>query len=768
MIKNLLRAFTYLLVVICLSEPASSQSAASFAADHPLKSMSRYLHNRVRPDVGGEGLWMPQVDKDLKGWLKPQPGFVGDVYYVHATNLKGLFGLKFFDGANLELKPEVASQDWYPTHTVTRYRAGGFEITETKLITDSEVVRSDLSVRNAGRQPSTLRVEVIDLLKGEPVNSGRIKRLVFSPTTHYFRDLKIQKYYRLRGRGISLHDDSTEEAKTFRLAPGQSDWFIITLAFANAIEDLDRISLESSSLIANGKESVARMLHVKKFDDWFRQNVPPLRTSDPALEKMYYYRWYLLKKSRVDTRKLVPNHPYPYPALYEGLIGTWFPKIIGFPLPMQILEARWLNDKRIAYDQARNALTREDFFNYLNWTPYAFWQLHLVAPDREFLKRALPAAENFIKLEEVKDEDRDFLPSVFGSWITGMEYQPSFFYFTKERWDHTTSEEFRPELDALSRDPGVYRQFTAIERVDEASYYFLNHVGVAKIARALGEESTARKYESRAAAIKNAVDQKMWDGQTGFFYDLNPASDEKALGAKSIVGFWPYLFGEMQGTERLALFDHLLDPGEFWTKYPVASASKDCPAFDSQGNWIAGPKASPEKPDFYVCSWNGPTWIFSEALAAESLGQAVRISRSPRLKTAFNDLMRVYTRLQFVNQDLSLPCTVEHYNSETGRPVRFLADYFHSFYNDLVIRYFAGVVPREDGMIEVDPLIEGVDDFEIRNVVYQNHSLSVRISKRRGYSVSLDGKLVFSSARPQRVVIDPLGKSQTRKPADQR
>src|SRR5215208_6097113 len=104
--------------------------------------------------------------------------------------------------------------------------------------------------------------------------------------------------------------------------------------------------------------------------------------------------------------------------MYEGVAGRWFTKVIGLPLPLQIMEARWLNDKTLATGQARTALTKDDFFDYLNWTPFAIWQLNLVAADENLIKAALPRMKKFVAMEDAKDEDRDFLPTTWGSWIT--------------------------------------------------------------------------------------------------------------------------------------------------------------------------------------------------------------------------------------------------------------------------------------------------------------------------------------------------------------
>jgi hypothetical protein len=739
--------------------------AINALAQRPMDDIGRYLHNTVRPDVWSMGLWMPMVEKKLTGWMEPAPGFVGDVYYVHTTSFKGLYSYKFIDEGDTQLIPKVVSHDWYPTHTVTKYRAGSIIFTETKSIPVIEQAISDIRITSTSTGPQRISVIVEDLLPGTnrldtPFDNALVKSLNFSPTTYYFRDLKIGKHYSLRARLGSTWlkpEGGTTLKRDFVITPkSRGRRLTISLKLATDREKILRAlrSLDEFKILPGG-ENAAIARYRREFNERFKQLVPAFRSSDPYLEKMYYYRWYLVLKTSICARCIVPDHPYPYPALYEGLLGTWFPKVIGLPIPLQIIEARWLNDKSIAYNHARVALTKEDFFNYLNWTPYAFWQLHLVAPDQSFLKEALPKVKNFIRLEEVKDEDGDWLPSVFGSWITGMEYQPSFFQFTSPRWDHKTSEEFKPDLDALSRDPKVYHQFTPIERVDEATYYYLNNIAAQRISELSGEADSAAAYALRARQIKSAVDQKMWDDRTGFFYDLKPETDEKALEAKEIVGFWPYLFGEMQSGDKLSLFDHMINKSEFWTKYPIATASQDCPAFDPHGYWKVGPNASKEKPFFYEDSWNGPTWMFSQSLAAETLGQAARMSRSPLLKSRFNELMKTYTRLQFVNGDLSLPCTVEHYDSDTGKPIRFLADYFHSFYNDLVIRYLAGITPRQDDLIEIDPLLEGMDHFEINDVRYRGHQISVSFNRSTGFTVKIDSLPIIKSRKIQRVLYNP-------------
>jgi hypothetical protein len=761
--KNIQYVSTAWLVMILMS------SATSFAnptprTTSPIRDVNSFLRNSMRTDVGGEGLWLPQLDAKLTAWLAQKPGFVGQVYYVHKTALEGLFQYRFQSEHGGELTAVVADNHWTPAYSTTRYHLKDndgnsiAQLEETKLINDSEEAFSQITLVSSSARRQTFAIRIDDLVRGSDTDEpGRkplnvlARRVAFKPMTYYFVDLEITKDYVLCADGFSRGSDGSL-ARTVDLAAGAKIDFTTRIVFGNN-------SPECFSKLGVALKHDALRSRIAEFNRWFASNVPAFMCSDPAVVKMYYYRWYLIKKASINARRFIPHHPYPDRVMYEGQAGAWFTKVIGLPLPLQILEARWLRDPAIAAGQARTALTKDDFFDYLNWTPWAIWQLHLVRPNRDLIKDALPAMKRFVASEEAKDDDKDFLPTVWGSWITGMEYQPSFHYFTEPRWDHKRGDEFVTD-NQLTKDPSIYRKFLPLERVDEATYYYLNNLAVARASAALGESQVSSQYAARAESVRRSAVEKMWDPQTRFFYDLHPDTHEKARDAKVVDGFFPFLFGELARASELSLWDHLLDPKEFWTPWPVPTASRDCPAFDSHGLWKLGPNASPQDPYRYVDSWNGPTWIFSNALTAEALGSAARMSKDVRLIDAFNRLMKKYTEIQFLHGDHSLPCTVEHYDSLTGENIRLLADYFHSFYNDLVIRYLVGIVPRQDDLIEIDPLARDWRSFSIERVVYRGHSISVKLGK--SFVVVIDGKTVLTSRSLKRFVYNPSTRKRER------
>src|SRR5512144_2534615 len=108
-------------LLIPLLSRANPSAAAQSLTSKPTRDINAFLKNSVRSDIGGEGLWLPQLDDKLTAWLAQKPGFVGQVYYVHKTPFFGLFEYRFKSKRGSELSPRVASNEWTPAYCTTRY-----------------------------------------------------------------------------------------------------------------------------------------------------------------------------------------------------------------------------------------------------------------------------------------------------------------------------------------------------------------------------------------------------------------------------------------------------------------------------------------------------------------------------------------------------------------------------------------------------------------------------------------------------------------------
>jgi hypothetical protein len=138
---------------------------------------------------------------------------------------------------------------------------------------------------------------------------------------------------------------------------------------------------------------------------------------------------------------------------------------------------------------------------------------------------------------------------------------------------------------------------------------------------------------------------------------------------------------------------------------------------------------------------------------------------SPLKREHLWKLFTSFTQAQFREGDLAYPWTGEFYNGDTGEWKTAERDYNHSTWLDILIPEMLGLVPREDEILEIDPLVpEGaLDYFILDGARYHGHDVSIvwdatgtaapdRFGDgRKGLDVYCDGKLVASSRRLDRL-----------------
>ena len=98
----------------------------------------------------------------------------------------------------------------------------------------------------------------------------------------------------------------------------------------------------------------------------------------------------------------------------------------------------------------------------------------------------------------------------------------------------------------------------------------------------------------------------MWDGESGFFYDLHYQTDEKAY-VKNIVGAFPFFAG-ITDENHVKCMETLFSE-EFDTGCPFPSVSKECKVFTPEGGWMG---------QFFKgrngCIWDGPAWPYANSI----------------------------------------------------------------------------------------------------------------------------------------------------------
>jgi hypothetical protein len=294
------------------------------------------------------------------------------------------------------------------------------------------------------------------------------------------------------------------------------------------------------------------------------------------------------------------------------------------------------------------------------------------------------------------------------------------------------------------------------------SYMFGNGVAISRIARLAGREALAREYESKAAALKALVQQKLWNPKSRFFESL--LEDGSPAGVRELIGFTPWLFElPMQHRGYETAWKQLMDPQGFYAPYGPTTAEQRHAGF-----------VIAETGD--DCQWNGPSWPFSTTITLQALANV--LNHYPQAVIPTSDYFRsllIYARSQrlaladgrtvaFVDENLN-PFTGEwHARSLKTRKGSFNGrgdHYNHSAFADLIITGLVGLRPRAGDSVEVNPLLprEAWEWFCLDGVPYHGRSLTIvwdregrRFERGTGLFVYSDGRLVAQSATLRRLV----------------
>lgn len=138
-----------------------------------------------------------------------------------------------------------------------------------------------------------------------------------------------------------------------------------------------------------------------------------------------------------------------------------------------------------------------------------------------------------------------------------------------------------------------------LQAIDFSCYVANEMRYMAKIAEEIGEEGGA--FETAFEALKKAINTKLWDAETGFYFDYDEEC-ERLYKVKSVASFLPLFAGVCDAEQAARLISHLTNPAEFYTALPIPSISKDDATYGSD-------------------MWRGPVWLNFNYMICDGLGE---------------------------------------------------------------------------------------------------------------------------------------------------
>lgn len=755
-----------------------------------------YYEKRCLRTREGALLFGPCGDRLTVDVLKPVPGFQGCIDFIHKMNVTELFTVEAEEAA-LPEDPEIT---WYPVKNTGVWENEEMRIRESKTITAQDVAFSLIQWENLSpnRQKIVLRSQPAGFVKGtrigaddeiwtksesrgntgnregagsaENVGNGEDSGTAESREAGKPEENVCAGLYRESGvlrfgirMGMAVFWSLPGES--FVLEPGETAEFYVACAVGNlAGEELDSSGRPKEDMTELARRALSYVKEAKRDgkacwerliaeNESFYRDAPTFVCDDPRMNVCWKYRWYILKNSMCRPgmgrfRETVMYEGRDHRMTKEPLSpsGWEFSKLIPLSTPLQVTDLKWHPDYGLTREIIRSAFAAQDEDglilsayvegeqkSYANYMIHAIWLYYLVSGDRALLEELRPAMERYLAgHEKVYGNPADGLLTEYTHSLTGKEYQPSYWYFKGYL-----------ELGRYPDNPKDRQYFTPLKRVDRSVYHYLNLNAYASILGVLkGKEQKC--YTEKAEKVKSDILEKMWDPATGFFYDLHYETDEKAM-VRNIVGIYPFWAG-ITGAEHRAGIWPLTDTEAFHTGSGFSSVSKDCPVFSPAGGW---------KGNYFKgrdgCVWCGPSWPYTTGIALEALGME-SLADDHRLDEYFDEVLREYTLQHFRDGDRHRPYLVEHYNPVTGERLSDEADYNHSFWLDIVIRFVAGVNVEENG-VRIAPLSTHLKRWSLKGLKVRGHELSLSYWKSdrpgKALQVFVDGILYTETGLEQ-------------------
>ena len=448
---------------------------------------------------------------------------------------------------------------------------------------------------------------------------------------------------------------------------------------------------------------------------WLDSNVPVLECPDKGMEETYYFRWWTYRKHLKETpagmivTEFLPNVPW------AGKFNS-----ISCAAGHHIYEGRWLRSPEYLDDYSR-------FWFRGGGEPrrYSFW-----AADAIYA-RYLANGQKALPLDLLDD-----LAANYKQWEKTNLDANGLFWQIDDR-----------DGMEISIGGSGYRPTINAYMAGDAS-------AIARIARLAGRNDVARDFEARSARLKNLLNARLWDEQAAFYKTI-PRGKDSLVNVREEIGFVPWYFN-LPPPGREAAWKQILDSQGFQAPFGPTTAERRHPRFRFANK--------------HECLWNGPSWPFATTQTLVAMANLLNNYKQDVIaKRDYFDLLQVYTRSHRIKQaDGSVvPWIDEDLDPDTGawiaRDILHAAndpnkdrgrDYNHSGYTDLIITGLAGLRPRADEIVEVNPLLpEGTwDYFRLSGVPYHGRLLTIqydktgkRFGKGSGLRVFAGDKLIASS-----------------------
>lgn len=364
----------------------------------------------------------------------------------------------------------------------------------------------------------------------------------------------------------------------------------------------------------------------RRWEGWF-EAAP--QVSGP-FRSQYYYAWYVMRAGLISTRYFTTREAMTPSKIFY--VGIWQWDAYFHALAYRHVDLRLAQDQfRIMLDHQRadgmipDAIHDEGTITHMTFPvnadvtkppvlAWSAWKLYESSADVEFVAEIYDAVVRWNQWWfEHNDLDGDGLCEYIHPYSSGLDDSPL--------WD----------------------QGMPVIAPDLNTYLYLQMESLEKMARVLGLEADARKWEERCRALLEKMIRVLWNEQQGVF---DFVQGDRKVAVLTPFHLLPIMTGRLPEEICRRLVQRLQDPRDFWTQYPVPTVAKSDPKYDPQQ------------------MWRGPTWVNVNYMLIDGLQRSGYAEAAAQLRQK---------TLEMVSR---LPDIYEYYNPETGQAPPLAASTF--------------------------------------------------------------------------------------------
>lgn len=446
------------------------------------------------------------------------------------------------------------------------------------------------------------------------------------------------------------------------------------------------------------------------------------------------------------------------------MITEFLPKVdwsgkyntINCPAAHHIYEGRWLLDPTFVQDYINFWLheSADGIRSYSFWIADASLAFQQVHKNDSIIKAQLPLlVSNYKEWEKIR---RDSTKTLF--W----------------QEDGRDGMEITASGQLLNDGAPVFSK--AAVRSSINSYMYGDAKAIRTMAQWLNQPVLSDEYREKENLLKDQIIKRLWNNDLNFFTVLprQYTDTTKPVDVREAIGYIPWYFNLPHDEAKYSnAWVKVLDTTGFKAPYGLTVCERAHPYFKIE---YTG----------HECQWNGPSWPFATTQTLKALANLLNnyTNTGGLSKSDYYELLCQYSqshqridengnRIKWIDENLN-PFTGDwisrtrlkswendHWSMAKGGVERG-KDYNHSGFCDLIIADLIGLRPRNDDVIEINPLIpDEWDWFCLDKVPYRGKELTIIWDKNgskyrlgKGLMLFADGELLAKSAQVEKLIYE--------------